>query len=719
MELLIVLLPLFGALLAMPLANVMGARASELLTIVFLAVSCLLSWWVFFDVAIGHHVRETIQVFTFIESGNFKAEWAMRLDSLTAVMLVVVTTVSTLVHVYSVGYMHDDNSRPRFFAYLSLFTFAMLCLVTADNFIQLFFGWEGVGLASYLLIGFYHHKKSANDAAIKAFVVNRIGDFGLVLGIMAIFFVFGSVQFDDVFQAITSNQMVAPFGATAAAPIQTMSFNFLGANLHALTVIGILLFIGAMGKSAQFLLHTWLPDAMEGPTPVSALIHAATMVTAGVFLVCRCSFIYEYAPVAAGMITLVGAITAFFAATVGLLQDDIKKVVAYSTCSQLGYMFFAAGVGAYNVAMFHLFTHAFFKALLFLGSGCVIHALHHEQDMKKMGGIRGMLPFTYLMMIIGTIAITGVGIPGLKLFGEIPFGTAGFVSKDLIIESAFAGGEAGLRFGNFAFVMGILVAVMTSFYSWRLIFLTFHRKPRAPAEHMRHPHHVSDWMLGPLLPLALGGLIAGMFGYSHFAGKNASDFWAGSLYQENLVATHGPAVAGDHGAAQVTPADDHGTLTAQDHSVPAADHAASTGDHAGENGGGHDFPVWVIWAPFAAMILGFGTAFMHYMRGSSALRPGILIPGGMIHDFLKNKWYFDELYRAIFVKPTAAIARLLWKQGDERVIDRFGPDGLTGLAGWGAKMMVRLQSGYIYTYAFAMLIGIAVFLLIILTGGNA
>ena len=524
MEPFVVLLPLFGALLAMPVGKMAGPRASELLTIAFLAMAALMSWLLFFDVALGHNAR-TVPIFTWIASGNFIAEWSVRLDTLSTVMLVVVNTVSTIVHIYSVGYMQDDKSRPRFFAYLSLFTFAMLTLVTADNFIQLFFGWEGVGLASYLLIGFYHHKKSANDAAIKAFVVNRVGDFGFALGIMAIFYVFRTVGFSEIFEAIQVNAVVTPFGVSDGAPIHDLAINFFGIDVHALTLIGVLLFIGAMGKSAQFILHTWLPDAMEGPTPVSALIHAATMVTAGVFLVCRCGVIYEFAPGAAAMVTLVGATTAFFAATVALLQDDIKKVIAYSTCSQLGYMFFAAGVGAYDAAMFHLFTHAFFKALLFLGAGSVIHHQHHEQDMKKMGGLRGLQPYTYVMMIVGTIAITGVGIPNLLNIVGFPVGTAGFASKDMIIESAYAAGVAGRSFGFYAFTVGIVAALMTSFYSWRLIFLTFHRKPRAPQEVMKHPHHVPDWMLAPLVVLAVGALFSGMVFYNDFVGDKSDEFW--------------------------------------------------------------------------------------------------------------------------------------------------------------------------------------------------
>ncbi|MGD9801507.1 MAG: NADH-quinone oxidoreductase subunit L, partial [Parvularculaceae bacterium] len=548
MEPFVVLLPLFGALLAMPIARVGGPRAAEIATTALVGLACLQAWLLFSDVALGGHAR-TISLFTWISSGDFYADWAVRLDTLSAVMLVVVNTVSFLVHAYSIGYMHEDEGRPRFFAYLSLFTFAMLCLVTADNFLQLFFGWEGVGLASYLLIGFWFKKKSANDAAIKAFVVNRVGDFGFALGIFCVFYVFGSVRFDEVFSAVATNAAVTPWGASAGAPIRELTIHFLNWDLHALTVISVLLFIGAMGKSAQFLLHTWLPDAMEGPTPVSALIHAATMVTAGVFLVCRCSVLFEYAPNAAALVTFVGATTAFFAATVGLFQDDIKKIVAYSTCSQLGYMFFAAGVGAYGAAMFHLFTHAFFKALLFLGSGAVIHGMHHEQDIKKMGGVKSLLPLTHLLMVVGTIAITGVGIPGLKI-GDLPIGTAGFVSKDMIIESAFAAGEAGKAFGYYAFVLGILAAVMTAFYSWRLIFITFWGPSRLPEKVKKHPHDVPNVMLWPLVPIAIGALFAGMAFYKEFIGSNADKFWKGELYSaaDHAAPAHEPVAVDAHGA---------------------------------------------------------------------------------------------------------------------------------------------------------------------------
>ncbi|MFZ5617470.1 MAG: NADH-quinone oxidoreductase subunit L, partial [Pseudomonadota bacterium] len=604
MEPCVVLLPLFGALFAMPLARLGGARAAEIATTALVGIACVQSWLLFKDVAVDGHAR-IISLFTWFQSGNFYADWAVRLDTLSAVMLVVVNTVSFLVHAYSIGYMHEDEGRPRFFAYLSLFTFAMLSLVTADNFMQLFFGWEGVGLASYLLIGFWFKKKSANDAAIKAFVVNRVGDFGFALGIFCVFYVFGTVRFEEVFGAVAANATVIPYGQTVGAPIRELTITFLSWEFHALTAMSILLFIGAMGKSAQFLLHTWLPDAMEGPTPVSALIHAATMVTAGVFLVCRCSVLFEYAPDAAALVTLVGATTAFFAATVGLLQDDIKKIVAYSTCSQLGYMFLAAGVGAYGAAMFHLFTHAFFKALLFLGSGAVIHGLHHEQDIKKMGGVRALLPLTHLLMVIGTIAITGVGVPGLKIDGA-PLGTAGFVSKDMILESAFAAGEAGKAFGYYGFALGVLAAVMTAFYSWRLIFLTFWGPSRLPEKVKKHPHDVPNVMLWPLAPLAIGALFAGMAFYSDFVGENADKFWNGAIYS-----------AADHASATEAAAHEEASV------------AAAT--EAGESAHGeHEFPVWVIWAPFLAMAAGTLGAVFQYLRGDP-LRAGLLRPGGMIY----------------------------------------------------------------------------------------
>ncbi|MEL6789565.1 MAG: NADH-quinone oxidoreductase subunit L [Pseudomonadota bacterium] len=715
MEPLLVLLPLFGALLAMPVGRSFGPRAAELTTTLIMALAAVWSWVIFIDVMTNHTVK-TEPLFTWFASGDFRASWAMRIDTLSAVMLVVVNTVSTLVHAYSIGYMHDDPHRPRFFAYLSLFTFAMLALVTADNFMQLFFGWEGVGLASYLLIGFWFKKPSANAAAIKAFVVNRVGDFGFALGIMGVFWIFRSVEFDTVFSIIANNGEVQPYGVAQGGAIQTLMLPLFGMDVHALTAIAVLLFVGAMGKSAQFLLHTWLPDAMEGPTPVSALIHAATMVTAGVFLVCRCSIIYEYAPTATALITLVGATTAFFAASVGLLQDDIKKVIAYSTCSQLGYMFFAAGVGAYGAAMFHLFTHAFFKALLFLGAGAVIHGMHHEQDMKKMGGVRHMMPMTHLLMVIGTVAITGVGVPFFYVFGA-PLGTAGFVSKDVVIESAFAAAEAGASFAMYAFVMSLIAAVFTAFYSWRLIFLTFWGKPRASEEIRKHFHPPPNWMMVPLVPLAIGALIAGMAFYGNFVGKGADKFWNGALYAAE--ANHGEAGhgeighddAGGHGALAKT---DDNSATELAATQTKAEAHATDGHGAEADSGAHHAPGWVILSPFVAMVIGTGTAFLHYMRGGNPLRPGLIEPGGMIYGFLKNKWYFDEIYNFLLVKPAYALGRILWKTGDGKTIDGLGPDGIAAAVTAGAKRIVRVQTGYMYHYAFVMLIGIAVFISFVL-----
>ena len=710
MEAFVVLLPLFGAMLSIPVSRLADARASQLVTTGFMLIAALWSWAIFFDVGLGHK-KETIVLFEWVTSGAFKANWAMRLDAMSAVMLVVVNSVSFLVHTYSMGYMKDYGEQPRFFAYLSLFTFAMLTLITADNFLQLFFGWEGVGLASYLLIGFWFKKKSANDAAIKAFVVNRVGDFGFALGIMCVFYVFGSIEFETVFDLVKANGYVTPFGASEGAAIRDLTINFLGNDWHALTVIAILLFIGAMGKSAQFLLHTWLPDAMEGPTPVSALIHAATMVTAGVFLVCRCSVIYEYAPNAQLLVTIVGATTAFFAATIGLLQDDIKKVIAYSTCSQLGYMFFAAGVGAYGAAMFHLFTHAFFKALLFLGAGAVIIGMHHEQDIKKMGGVRSLMPFTHILMVIGTIAITGVGIPGLYLFGA-PFGTAGFVSKDIVIEGAFAAGEVGRGGAYYAFVMGLIAAVFTAFYSWRLIFLTFWGPSRAPEEVRKHPHAVPDTMMAPLIPLAIGAIFAGMVFYGNFAGKNKEEFWNGALYFSS--AAHHSEEAVGHGDDHSTSGDDHAAAETHDD-----DHGADEAHGEEHDSGGHHVPTWVLWAPFLAMLAGTGAAASHYMRGDP-LKPGLLKEGGFIYAFLKNKWYFDEIYDYLIVKPALAFGRFLWKDGDGRTIDGLGPDGIASAVATGARRIVKVQSGYLYHYAFAMLIGIAIFItfMLIRAGGG-
>jgi len=623
----ILFLPLLGAIFAGFFGRLVGARASEVVTTALVLVTAVLSWLAFYQVAIqGQEVR--IELVRFVESGALKSMWSLRIDTLTAVMLVVVTNVSGLVHLYSIGYMEDDPSRPRFFAYLSLFTFAMLALVTADDFLQLFFGWEGVGLASYLLIGFWYHKPSANAAAIKAFIVNRVGDFGFALGIFAVFTLFNSIQYDTVF---------------ASAPDQVgKTMEFLGFQVDALTLICLLLFMGAMGKSAQFLLHTWLPDAMEGPTPVSALIHAATMVTAGVFMVARLSPLFELAPIALGFVAIIGATTAFFAATVGLVQTDIKRVVAYSTCSQLGYMFAAEGVGAYNAGIFHLFTHASFKALLFLGAGAVIHTLHHEQDLRRMGALRKVLPFTWATMLVGTLSLTG-----------FPF-TAGFVSKDAIIEATYA---AHSQVGTYAFVLTLVSAILTSFYSWRLMFLAFEGKPREPKDVLEHAHE-PPWTMGlPLILLALGSLLAGGLFAHLFIGGAQAEFWRGSL---------------------VT--------------------------HAGE---AHEAPLWVALAPTVAMAAGFGVAWYFYITNP-------LVPFGLAkrfrgaYLFLLNAWYFDALYDALFVRPAKRLGRFLWKTGDGAIIDGIGPDGIAARVIDITNRVVKLQSGYIYHYAFVMLVGVAI-----------
>jgi NADH-quinone oxidoreductase subunit L len=624
----ILLLPLAGAIFAGFLGRLLGARSAEVVTTTLVLITAVLSWLAFYQVALqGQEVR--IELMRFVDSGALKSVWSLRIDTLTAVMLVVVTNVSGLVHLYSVGYMEDDPSKPRFFAYLSLFTFAMLALVTADDFLQLFFGWEGVGLASYLLIGFWYHKPSANAAAIKAFIVNRVGDFGFALGIFAVFTLFNSIQYDTVF---------------ASAPDQVgKTMEFLGFHVDALTLICFLLFMGAMGKSAQFLLHTWLPDAMEGPTPVSALIHAATMVTAGVFMVARLSPLFELAPIALGFVAIIGATTAFFAATVGLVQTDIKRVVAYSTCSQLGYMFAAEGVGAYNAGMFHLFTHASFKALLFLGAGAVINALHHEQDLRRMGALRKVLPFTWAMMLVGTLSLTG-----------FPF-TAGFVSKDAIIEATYA---AHSQVGTYAFVLTLVSAILTSFYSWRLMFLAFEGKPREPREVLEHAHE-PPWTMGlPLILLALGSLLAGGLFAHLFIGGGQTEFWRGSL---------------------VT--------------------------HAGE--GGYEAPLWVALAPTVAMAVGFSVAWYFYITNP-------LVPFGLakrfrgVYLFLLNAWYFDALYDALFVRPAKRLGRFLWKTGDNAIIDGLGPDGVAARVIDITNRVVKLQSGYIYHYAFVMLVGVAI-----------
>ena len=675
----IVFLPLLAAIIAGLGNRFIGNFAAKLVTTGALFAAMFLSWPIFLGFLAGTEHSQLHPVFTWIASGDLHVEWALRVDALTAVMLVVVTTVSALVHLYSWGYMAEDDSQPRFFAYLSLFTFAMLMLVTADNLVQMFFGWEGVGLASYLLIGFWYHKPSANAAAMKAFIVNRVGDFGFSLGIFGTFLVFGTVSIPAILEA--------------APGMSGSTIGFLGGRIDTMTLLCILLFIGAMGKSAQLGLHTWLPDAMEGPTPVSALIHAATMVTAGVFMVCRLSPMFETSETALAIVTIVGAATALFAATVGTVQNDIKRVIAYSTCSQLGYMFFAAGVGAYGAAMFHLFTHAFFKALLFLGAGSVIHAMHHEQDMRFYGALRREIPLTFWAMTIGTLAITGVGI--IQVAGLPSFGFAGFFSKDAIIESAFA---SGTTVGGLAFAVGVFAALLTSFYSWRLVFLTFFGKARwAQSEHIQHAlhgdhhdhpadedaghdtrprevtahdiapgtggyhPHESPWtMLVPLGLLSLGAVFAGIvFHHAFIDVEEGARFWAGSIaFDTHLM-----------------------------HAI-------------------HEVPLWVKLSPAAAMILGFFIAWNAYLRNPSI--PGRFVGQfGLLHAFLYTKWYFDELYDVIFVRPSIWLGRIFWKRGDEQTIDRFGPDGAATAVFAGTRLAMRVQSGYVYTYALVMLLGVA------------
>lgn len=628
---LLVLLPLFSAIIIGIRINAIGDRASQLLSSGALLVSAILSAIVFSHLLQGNDMLR-VTLLRWIDSGDFKADWILRVDMLTAVMLVVVTWVSSVVHIYSIGYMSHDPHKPRFMAYLSLFTFCMLMLVTSDNFVQLFFGWEGVGLSSYLLIGFWFHKDSANAASMKAFIVNRVGDVGLALGIALIFYAFGSVQYDEVFSQISNYQ-----GQTAS---------FLGGEWSLLDCIGLLLFVGCMGKSAQFLLHTWLPDAMEGPTPVSALIHAATMVTAGVFLLARCSALYEFAPQALTVITIVGAITAFFAATIGLVQNDIKRVIAYSTCSQLGYMFFACGVGAYSAAIFHLMTHAFFKALLFLGAGSVIHAMSDEQDMRKMGGLWRKVPWTYSYMWLGSLALAGI-----PLF-------AGYYSKDLIIEAAFAADGSAARF---AFWMGIIAAFFTSFYSGRLLFMTFHGESRASKEVQSHIHESPKVMLIPLLVLAFGACFSGMIGSKLFGMIDPSGaFWNGSV-----------VTGGEHGILEKA----------------------------------HHVPGWVIALPLLTAAGGLVLSWVFYVKSSSLPRK-IAKQYHAIYTFLLNKWYIDELYDALFVKPSLVIGALLWKKGDVGAIDRFGPNGAGVVSVAGGKLVSRLQTGYLYHYAFVMALGL-------------
>ncbi|MBT2185495.1 NADH-quinone oxidoreductase subunit L [Sphingobium nicotianae] len=677
----------FGPLLAAIIAGLgnrmIGNVPAKVITTGALFLSCALSWPIFLQFLGGHGEQIVEPIFTWVKSGTLDVSWALRVDTLTATMLVVITSVSALVHLYSWGYMDEDPDQPRFFAYLSLFTFAMLMLVTANNLLQLFFGWEGVGLASYLLIGFWFKKPSACAAAIKAFVVNRVGDLGFMMGIFGIYLVFDTISIPDIL---------------AAAPAMAGStIGFLGARFDTMTVLCLLLFIGACGKSAQLGLHTWLPDAMEGPTPVSALIHAATMVTAGVFMVCRLSPLFETSHVAMSVVTIVGAATCIFAATIGTVQNDIKRVIAYSTCSQLGYMFFAAGVGAYGAAMFHLLTHAFFKALLFLGAGSVIHAMHHEQDMRYYGGLYKKIPITFTTMLLGTLAITGVGIPGTQI------GFAGFFSKDAILESAFAAGGHGTG----AFYVGVLAALLTSFYSWRLMFLTFWGKPRwAASEHIQHAvhgdhddhpdaedaghedthahshdahghdahhghaaegtagyhPHESPWvMLIPLILLSVGAVLGGFaFHHAFVDPEGGAHFWEAS------------------------------TLFFNEHLMHAS----------------HGVPLWVKWSPFTVMALGLIIAWLCYIKNTD-WPAKVSAQFYLLYDFLLHKWYIDELYDLIFVRPAFALGRLFWKGGDQGTIDRFGPNGLASLVVASGRVTRALQSGYLYSYALVMLIGLA------------
>ena len=635
MEYLILFLPLVASFVSGFFGKFIGDKGSQIITCLFVSISAILSFVIFYKV-INEGYSNNLIIATWINSGTLNVNWSINIDALSSVMLVVVTLVSSLVHIYSIGYMSHDPHKPRFMSYLSLFTFAMLTLVTSDNFIQLFFGWEGVGLCSYFLIGFWYKKESANAAAIKAFVVNRVGDFGFALGIFLIFYIFGTVNYNEVFQQIPQ--------------ILDNNLVFWGIQLKTVDLICILLFMGAMGKSAQFLLHTWLPDAMEGPTPVSALIHAATMVTAGVFLVVRCSPMYEYSELALSIITVVGMVTAFFAATVALVQSDIKKIIAYSTCSQLGYLFFAAGVGAYSVAMFHLFTHAFFKALLFLGSGSVIHSFQNEQDINKMGGIRKKLPYTYALMVIGTLALTG-----------FPF-LSGYYSKDAIIEFAFLKGNT---LGMYAAIIGVFTALLTSIYSWRLIFKTFHGNYNNSKIKIESMHESPSTMLVPLIILALGAIFAGILFKGLFIGHEVSyDFWGSSIkFLEPLSKDHPPT--------------------------------------------------WFIFLTPILVVLSIPASYYLFVRNKNIVEE-LANMNKPLYLFLKNKWYFDELYNYIFVIPSKKLGKFLWKKIDGLIIDRFGPDGISQLIKNLSIIAVKFQTGFIYQYAFVMLIGFSILLTLII-----
>ena len=631
MELTLLFLPLLASIVSGFFGKYIGDRNSEIVTSLFVSISSILSLFIFYNV-IFEGYENNVVIASWINSGSLNVNWSIKIDALSSVMLVVVTLISSLVHIYSIGYMSHDPHKPRFMAYLSLFTFAMLTLVTSDNFLQLFFGWEGVGLCSYFLIGFWFKKDTANAAAIKAFIVNRVGDFGFALGIFLIFYLFGTVNYNEVFLLIPETL--------------DQDINFLGANLNSIDLICILLFIGAMGKSAQFLLHTWLPDAMEGPTPVSALIHAATMVTAGVFLVVRCSPIFEYSQIALNTICIVGMTTAFFAATVALVQNDIKKIIAYSTCSQLGYMFFAAGIGAYNVAIFHLFTHAFFKALLFLGAGSVIHSFNNEQDIRKMGGIWKKLPYSWGLMLVGTLALTG-----------FPF-FSGFYSKEAIIEFAYLKGST---LGYYIVFIGIFTALLTAIYSWRLVFKTFHGNYENKELKIDTIHESSYVMLVPLIVLAIGSIFAGFFFKELFIGLHASNnFWSDSIKFLSPISVDHP-------------------------------------------------PLWIVYFTPAIVILAIPFAYYIFVKNKNVTY-WLVNENKPLYNFLINKWYIDELYEYLFVKTFKKIGIFFWKNIDLKTIDRFGPDGISNLIKKLSIRAVKFQSGYIYQYAFIMLLGFSALL---------
>ena len=635
MEYLILFLPLLGSFLSGFFGKKIGQKNSEYLTSILVSITAILSIIIFYNVIFKNYENKIVLA-TWINSGSLNVNWAIQIDALSAVMLVVVTLISSIVHIYSIGYMSHDPHKSRFMSYLSLFTFAMLTLVTADNFLQLFFGWEGVGVCSYFLIGFWFKKNTANAAAIKAFLVNRVGDFGLALGIFLIFYYFGTVNYSEVFNLIPN--------------LENKNLIFLGIEFNAINLICILLFIGAMGKSAQIFLHTWLPDAMEGPTPVSALIHAATMVTAGVFLVVRCSPIYEFSPFALSIITIIGMTTAFFAATIALVQNDIKKIIAYSTCSQLGYMFFAAGVGAYNVAMFHLFTHAFFKALLFLGSGSVIHSFNNEQNINLMGGVKKKLPITYILMIIGTLALTGFPL------------LSGFYSKDAIIEFAYL---KGTNLGYTAAFIGIFTAFMTSIYSWRLIFKTFHGNYNNNKLKIDDIHESPLVMIVPLIVLAIGSIFSGFFFKNLFIGVNSSEkFWSNSIFFLNSISSDHP-------------------------------------------------PLWFLITTPLLVVISIPIAYIIFVRNKDI--PNYISQSNKpLYLFLKNKWYFDEFYMKVLVKPLKTIGYFFWKNVDISIIDKFGPDGISSIVKWFSLKAVKFQSGFIYQYAFIMLLGFSLILTLLI-----